>query len=362
VQQHAVLRVAHLVDAMGGSDHLWGKERVVALLMREQRASGRVEPQLITFSPGLLATTMADEGFPAATLSRRHSHGFDRAIGRLARLLERSPVDVIHSHGYRANIVARALRVCGRARGVRIVSTAHGWVESTAKLRLYNTVDRWTSMLSDVMTVPDRSMLRRLPRLARRRHVPNAVPDVEPGDATPFARPGTFVVGTLGRVSAEKGIPELLEAAAGFPDPQVVFAVAGDGELAADVSRAGTNVRYVGYLARSDRYLASLDVYVQASRSEGLSLALLEAMRAGTAIVATDVGATRDAVRDGESALVVPARRPEALRDAVVALRRDPELRLRLARNARARYESDFRMQRQHQRFFELYNGNGELS
>jgi len=251
--------------------------------------------------------------------------------------------------------------VCGRARGVRIVSTAHGWVESTAKLRVYNAVDRWTSMLSDVMTVPDRSMLRRLPRIARRRHVPNAVPDVVTDDAAPFARPGSFVVGTLGRVSAEKGIPELLAAADGFPDPQVVFAVAGDGELAGDVSRAGTNVRYVGYLARAERYLASLDVYVQASRSEGLSLALLEAMRAGTAIVATDVGATRDAVRDGESALVVPARRPDALRDALVALRRDPELRLRLARNARARYEADFRMQRQHQRFFELYTGNGDL-
>jgi len=101
---------------------------------------------------------------------------------------------------------------------------------------------------------------------------------------------------------------------------------------------------------------------VQASRSEGLSLALLEAMRAGKAIVATDVGATRDAVVDGESALVVPPRRPAALRDAVLTLRTDPALAARLGRNARARFETDFHMQRQHQRFADLYAGNGDQS
>jgi glycosyltransferase involved in cell wall biosynthesis len=351
------LRVAHLVDAMGDSEHLWGKERVVALLMREQRASARVEPQLITFSPGKLGRDLAAEGFQTTSLSARHSRGFDHAIGALGRLLEKQPADVIHSHGYRANIIARALRVSRRIRGLRVISTCHGWVETDAKLRLYNTVDRWTCMLSDVTTVPDERMLFSLPPLGRRRHVPNAVPELDPEIESPqFVRPAEFVAGTLGRVSGEKGIPEFLEAARDFPDHGVAFVVAGDGVLTGDVRAAGGNVHYAGYYARPDRYLAGLDVYVQASHSEGLSLALLEAMRAGVAIVATDVGATRDAVTDHESALIVPARQPGALRDAILQLRKNPALCLRLGRQARVRFERDFRIQRQHQSYLELYN------
>lgn len=348
---------------MGDSDHLWGKERVIALLMREQRAGGEVEPLLVTFSPCKLGRVVAADGFDAVALSNVHSHGIGRSLHVLARLFDHHPVDVIHSHGYRANIVARLLRLRGKIPGVRLVSTAHGWVETTRNLRLYNAVDRWTSMLSDVVTVPDARMLHRLPLFARRRHVPNAVPDVEDGGPeVPFERLGDFVAGTLGRVSEEKGIPDLLAAAEECPDPGVVFAVAGDGELAGAVRNAGPNVRYAGYFARPDRYLAGLDVYVQASRSEGLSLALLEAMRAGKAIVATDVGATRDAVTDGQSALVVPSRRPSALRDAVLTLRNDPELAARLGRNARLRFEHDFRMQRQHRAFLHLYRSNEATS
>jgi glycosyltransferase involved in cell wall biosynthesis len=356
VKESEAMHVVHLVDAMS-SDHLWGKERVVALLMREQRASGRVDPMLVTFSPTKLGDVLRDEGFQAVTLSKRHTHGFDGVLGALDRLLQHSDVDVVHTHGYRANIVARALRVTGRGHGVRVISTCHGWVESGVKLRLYNALDRWTCMLSDVTAVPDAAMLSAFPPIGRRRHVPNAVPDLEAGaGATPFSRPGEFVVGTLGRVSEEKGIPEFLAAATGFPDPRVVFAVAGTGALADSVREAGSNVCYAGYFASPSDYLAGLDVYVQASRSEGLSLALLEAMRAGRPIVATDVGATRDAVIDGESALIVPAREPAALRDAIYALRADPELRMRLGRQARVRFENEFRIQRQHQSYLELYS------
>jgi glycosyltransferase involved in cell wall biosynthesis len=358
--EQQIVRVAHLVDAMGGKQHLWGKERVVALLMREQRASGRVDPTLITFAPGSLVDLLAAEGFQTASLGAVGSRGFDRAFGRLSRRLQEHPVDVIHSHGYRANIIARMLRVGGGMRGVRLVSTCHGWSKAMLKPRLYNTIDRWSSVLSDVTTVPDSSMLASLPWFARRRHILNAVANVEPaGDATPFVPPGEFVAGTLGRVTADKGMHELIQAAKSFPDPSVVFAIAGDGDLVEEVRNAGGNVRYVGYFARPENYLAGLDVYLQASRTEGLSMSLLEAMRAGKAIVATDVGATRDAVTDGESALVVPAGRPDALRDAVFTLRKDPTLRARLGRNARASFEANFRIQRQHQRYMEVYAGNG---
>ncbi len=340
----------------GGNRYLWGKERVVALLMREQRASGNVEPSLVTFSPSELGLVLAAEGFPVASLSNHYSHGFDSAITKLGQHFARRPVDVVHSHGYRANIIARAARLAGRIRGVRIVSTCHGWVDTGPKLRLYNTVDRWTAMFSDVTTVPDAGMLPRITPLGTRRHVLNAVADSDAAATrAPAVRIGSFVAGTLGRLNEEKGILDFLAVAADFPDPDTVFAVAGAGTLTSRVQAAGSNVHYAGYIEQSEGYLAGLDVYVQASHAEGLSLALLEAMRAGCAIVATDVGATRAAVTDGESALLVPARQPAALRDALLTLRHDPELRRRLGCAARARFERDFHIRRQHQSYLALY-------
>ena len=345
---------------MGGDDTFWGKESVVAMLMREQRASGRVDPALITFSPSRLGAVLAQEGFEVDTLAAGPSHGFDRALKELGRRLRAGPVAVIHSHGYRANIVAKTLRLLGRARGVRIVSTCHGWVESTPALRLYNALDRWSTPLSDVTTVPDSRMLSALLPVGRRAHVPNGVADL-PAAKRGVApeRPGAFVAGTLGRVSEPKGVLDVLAAAEGFPDSAVVFALAGVGDLVPRVREAGDNVRYLGYFEYPERYLETLDVYVQASHSEGLSLALLEAMRAGKAIVATDVGATRDAVTHRVSALIVPPHDAPALRSAVLELRNDPELRLRLGLNARKRFEAGFRISHQHQRYLELYRAGG---
>ena len=350
--------VMHIVDAMGGSDRFWGKESVVAMLMREQRASGMVEPILVTFSPTHLGAVLATEGFRVKTLADCATRGIGRRTLRaLAAVLRREKPAVMHSHGYRANITARLARCIGLARGARLISTCHGWVESTRALRAYNAIDRWSSALSDVTTVPDPRMLAAFPPAGRHEHVANGVPDQQGRleNVTPISRAGAFVAGTLGRVTEEKGILDVLSAADGFPDPAVVFAVAGEGELAPRVRTAGPNVRYLGFFERPDSYLSSLDVYVQASHAEGLSLSLLEAMRAGKAIVATDVGATRDAVADRESALLVPPRDAPALRRAILMLRDDPELHARLARNARARFEAEFRIGCQHQKYLELY-------
>ena len=211
-------------------------------------------------------------------------------------------------------------------------------------------------MFSDVTTVPDSSMLPRFAPFGKRQHVLNAVPENEQArTGVPLPRVGPFVAGTLGRINPDKGIGEFLAAADGFPDPDVVFCVAGAGRLVPSVLAAPGNVHFAGYITEADRYLASLDVYVQASHAEGLSLSLLEAMRAGLAIVATDVGATLDAVTDGESALIVPARQPAALREAILKLRNDPELRAHLARGAQARFERDFNIRRQHESYLELY-------
>lgn len=344
---------------MGGSQHLWGKERVVAQLMHEQRSSGAVVPRLATFAPGSLAVTMRGAGFPVDVLSDLSARFPSKALSRFAAVVRDTGIDVVHSHGYKANIFARALRLKGALPGVRLVSTCHGWVETTAALRLYNALDRWSAALSDVTTVPDPAMLPAISKLARREHVANGVPDLEsPAGAESgdwFRGSSEFVAGTLGRVSIEKGIGDVLAAASVARGSGILFTVAGAGELVDSVEQAGTNVRYAGYFTRPDAYIAQLDVYVQASHSEGLSLALLEAMRAGKPIVATDVGATRTAVTDRESALLIPPNEPARLLEALLKLKDDRELAGRLGAAARERFETTFRAAHQHRHFLHLY-------
>lgn len=168
-----------------------------------------------------------------------------------------------------------------------------------------------------------------------------------------------FVAGTLGRVSAENGIAEFLEAAATGRGSGVLFAVAGAGEMVSAVEQAGTNVCYAGFFERPDIYIAQLDVYIQISRSRALSPGLLEAMRAGKPIVAIDARASRIAVTHGESALLVPPSAPSRLLDAVLTLKADGELAARLGAAARARFDVAFRSVHRHEQSLDLH-GLGE--
>jgi len=136
-----------------------------------------------------------------------------------------------------------------------------------------------------------------------------------------------------GRLSAEKGVVELVRATAGMN-----LVVAGDGPLRAHVPGA------LGFVPHDQlqRLYARAAVVACPSRREGFGVACLEAMAHGRPVVATGVGGLRDLVVDGETGLVVPPRDPVALRDALERLLADIELRSRLGAAARERARTRF--------------------
>jgi glycogen synthase len=136
-----------------------------------------------------------------------------------------------------------------------------------------------------------------------------------------------------GRLSAEKGVLELLEAARGLP-----LVVAGDGPLRPQVPDAR------GFVPHDElkRLYARAAVVACPSRREGFGVACLEAMAHGRPVVATGVGGLRDLVVDGETGIVVPPRDPAALRDALERLLGDSELRRRLGAAGRERARQHF--------------------
>lgn len=136
-----------------------------------------------------------------------------------------------------------------------------------------------------------------------------------------------------GRLSPEKGILELVEAARGM-----TLVVAGDGPLRDRVPGA---LGFLPYDELQRRYARSA-IVVCPSRREGFGVTCLEAMAHGRPVVATAVGGLRDLVLDGETGLVVPARDPQALRAALEQLLGDARLRLRLGAEGRRRAQERF--------------------
>jgi glycosyltransferase involved in cell wall biosynthesis len=139
-----------------------------------------------------------------------------------------------------------------------------------------------------------------------------------------------------GRLSAEKGVLELVEAARGLK-----LVVAGDGPLRAQVPGAR------GFVPHDElgRLYARAAVVACPSRREGFGVACLEAMAHARPVVATDVGGLRDLVVDGETGIVVPPRDPAALRAGLERLLADPELRRRLGAAGRERAQERFSWQ-----------------
>jgi len=136
-----------------------------------------------------------------------------------------------------------------------------------------------------------------------------------------------------GRLSAEKGVLELVEAARGL-----TLLVAGDGPLRARVPGA------LGFVSHDEleRLYARAAVVVCPSRREGFGVTCLEAMAHGRPVVATGVGGLRDLVVDGETGIVVPPRDSAALRAALERLLGDRELRHRLGAAGRERARERF--------------------
>jgi len=152
-----------------------------------------------------------------------------------------------------------------------------------------------------------------------------------------------LVVGTIGRLSEQKGHRYLIEAAPALlgPRPSAHLLIVGDGDqmpaLQAQAAALGVAARvtFAGHRTDVPGLLGALDVFAISSTYEGTPLALFEAMAAGKAIVSTAVDGCREVLEDGLTGLLVPPRDPAALATALGRVLDDALLRRSLADEAR---------------------------
>jgi glycosyltransferase involved in cell wall biosynthesis len=176
----------------------------------------------------------------------------------------------------------------------------------------------------------------------------------------------TNIIATVARLSLQKGLGDLVQAAAavGPRRPQARFLIIGDGDqratLAAQIAAAGLTrqVFLAGALPQETvaGWLAASDLFVLPSHFEGLPLSLLEAMAAGCPAIATSVGGNTEVINSEAVGALVAPRQPAELAAAIMRLLDDPDGRVRIGAAARARVARDFDREAGYDRTLALYD------
>jgi glycosyltransferase involved in cell wall biosynthesis len=178
--------------------------------------------------------------------------------------------------------------------------------------------------------------------------------------------PECTIIGTVGRLSQEKGHTHLLHAAEKVlqTHPDVVFLIVGDGPLRKDLQDKALQLAQGGSVnpflfsgVRNDmeEIYSLMDIFVLPSLTEGLPMVLLEAMAAQKPVVATMVGAVPRVVEDGHSGLLIPPGDVESLSGAIIDLLKDPHRAQHLAQNGYKRVRDHFSAKRMAEQYFEVY-------
>jgi glycosyltransferase involved in cell wall biosynthesis len=288
-----------------------------------------------------------------------------RSIGQLWRVLRRERPDILHTHNPKPGVYGR---IVGRLAGVPIVvNTVHGLYatpESPALKRWIVYGLEWlASRFSDaelIQSPEDYDLLWRRRIMPRRklRLLGNGV-DLERFRPDPSVRrevraelgldDRTIAVGLVARLVAEKGVPELIEAAKRLPDRFAVIIVGPRDPEKADslpedlLDRAEEDgVRLLGMRRDVDRIYQALDLFVLPSHREGFPRAAMEAAASGLPVIATDIRGCRQVVEDGVNGYLFPVGEVEALTMAITRVGEDEDLRERMARESVSRAAARF--------------------
>jgi len=341
------VRVLHLISSSG----VYGAEKMVVGLCQALPAYG-VQPVLEVFDNAHSRNVdVADFATAAGVQVRllRCGGRFDlSAVRRLRRDIRALGIDLVHAHGYKANLYG----FLATRRSVPIVATNHRF-DTGPQNRFDSPVLR---RFDAVYAVSDeaRDSLRSVYGIAGAMTIPNGVDPRTAATAVATVDLPHPLVGMVARLAPEKAPEDFLAVAEAIPE--ATFALVGDGPLRPALEqRAGANVHLLGFRDDMAGVYASLDVLVQPSYREGMPMTILEGMAAGVPVVATRVGAAADVIEDGRTGLLVDAGDVAGLTRAVGSLLADDAARKAMGEAAQEAVAQDFTVDAMARRYADQY-------
>ncbi len=348
MEDRAKIKILHLRS----SGWFYGAEAVIVSLAKEQIRQGvdvvvGVIKSEKAGQENALAKRCEEEGIPVKEF---YCGGkIDRnAIKEIREYLVANRIDVLHSHGYKADLFAF---LAGKKLGVKKISTVHGYIVKSLKVWIYEFVDTYIlkRFFDEIVLVSEEQ--RHLFKTPKVSVILNGI-DCEAftSQSMESRTPSSFTIGIVGRLSVEKGHIYLLRAFAkllesgkrsaengkqktkGGQFPSSVIRsplslrllIIGDGPLRARlleiVHRTKIlkgKVRFLPAQKDIKKFYDQMNVLVLPSLSEGLPMTLLEGMAMELPVVATRVGGIPDVIKDGFNGLLVEPQDVEGLAGAI---------------------------------------------
>jgi glycosyltransferase involved in cell wall biosynthesis len=326
------MKILHLIDSGG----LYGAEKMLLSLASEQLISGEAPVigsiRKLNIDEKPIDKEAKKRGICLKTFPMRQGVNL-RGMLSILKFAKKNKFNIIHSHGYKTNILLGFLPLS--IRGIPMISTLHGYVTSKGwnKMRINEALDAFSLRFVDKTVLVNKGMLshpkvRKLPRnkvcivnngIEIKKINSLSVDDQEVGifrQTRDFCSNGK-IIASIGRLSKEKGYNYLIDAVSILRHKfgeNVRLMLIGDGRLRdqlmlqAKQSKIIDSFFITGYITDAPRLLRYVDCYAISSLTEGLPITLLEAMALNTPIVATAVGGIPHVVSDQKEAFLVDPR------------------------------------------------------
>lgn len=330
-----------MIDSSG----VWGAEKMLFALVREQLngghqplvlSIGKPQEKLKTIEAAMQAHNIPHQAFRMRLIPRL------REIKKLIKLIKDVGPDIIHSHGYKGNILLGLL-----LQGFitpPVVATMHGWVTlgtGFSKLRIYEWLDSFAvRRLNGIVLVSEKMLdhprINHWPKMVKDRVVTidNGISTTAETGSKDFEmelrafRGESTLIGSVGRLSREKGyqflIPAFAKLLATHDDVKLVMIGEGSyrGELESLIEqyKLEDKVWITGYIENAGSVIGVLDVYVCSSLTEGLPITLLEAMRESVPILSTAISNIPALLQEGKGGLLVAPSDIDALAVGIATL------------------------------------------
>lgn len=293
-------------------------------------------------------------------------------VDQLANILKARRIDVLHTHGYKSDIIGY---LAARKAGVLTVSTPHGYpTKAGLKMSLFIKAGVLALKRFDAIAPLSPELMKDMERFniprARVHFIENGVdltelePYRKPLEATQEKLTAPHL-GYVGQLISRKGIADMIQAfqIVWQKYPRAKLSLVGDGhernelEKLAQSLSCGEQIEFLGF--RSDRLelVKTFDAFLMTSSLEGIPRCLMEAMAIGTPVLAYDIPGVNELIQEGVTGLLAPLGNYSRLAEQVIRMAEEPDLRVQMAKKARNLVDERFsahRMAGEYESLFSL--------